>query len=73
MSGTVNDRILRTLIQLCKICHISGNTDHQSLVVFRMYLRVQQCLGVYNIDLNMLTTVFKIGFDHTLDEPTPKS
>ena len=41
----------------CKVCHISGNTDHQALMLFRIYLGIFKRVGIHNIDLDVLSAL----------------
>ena len=60
---SVDYNILSALVQFCKVCHISGNTDHQALMLFRIYLGIFKRVGIHNIDLDVLSAMVEVSLD----------
>ena len=63
---SVDYNILSALVQFCKVCHISGNTDHQALMLFRIYLGIFKRVGIHNIDLDVLSAMVEVSLDDSL-------
>ena len=53
MFGTCNDGILNLGSQLVKECAVTGNTNHQTLVVFGVFLSVTQGVGRNDVEISV--------------------
>ena len=50
--------------QVSKVYAVSGNTNRQSRILFRMLLRIKQRITVKDVDVQMMTVILHISVDH---------
>lgn len=50
--------------QVGKVYAVSGNTNRQSRILFRMLLRIKQRITVKDVDVQMMTVILHISVDH---------
>lgn len=64
MQCPLNDFALQPMIQIHKVFAVTGNSDHQIPVLFRMNLCVPQILRILIIDLNLRSLLLQIDLQH---------
>lgn len=54
---TFDDFVLQRLVQVTEEVTVSGNADNQILVIFRMFLSLNQSLTIHYVELNVCPSI----------------
>ena len=63
LESALDNFVLYSFTKLCKESAESGHTDHEVAVIFRVFLRVSQLLGIQHIELNVIAAIREQGSD----------